>query len=203
MIYRKPLVDFSQHRIIGKDGEDRDWFPAVQKDSLMWEIAATTGGIFLDLDTTSLLDISEILGEADFVSGIDIRYADSIDYGWRNNAIIICQPESVVAKELWARTASIYLDTDELWYYALGPSLLSQVVNDHVMKKHFEMPGSLDAEVITPPDGVLGGFSSIDEVQDYFSASMKDTRAIVDTVLKNTRVIHWFGQTDSPKSGVE
>ena len=77
-------------------------FPLVQQRSIMsdwmrWHALYEYGGLYLDLDTLSIRDITELLGDKDVCVGME----NPNDYTWLGSHTIIAKPKSEVIKHAW------------------------------------------------------------------------------------------------------
>ena len=153
------------------------WSRVVSKDVILWDLASTTGGIFLDSDTTSRSDISCLLGDHDFVSPVDVVWNNQGN-GWRNNAILVCKPNSEVAKKCFAQTKN-YLSMADLPLWCIASKLLTDILNSD---------SELLAKTYTPRHRELGAFCGGSEAAAYVSGN-------TNILPPFSRVIHWFSSS--------
>lgn len=158
------------------DLSEEHWMRVVTKDVIFWELASSPGGLFLDLDTTSLRDVTHLLGDDDIVSPIDVpwNYSDP-NVGWRNVAVLITRPNSQVAKVCLDRTAEL-LKRGNMSYFELGPKVLTDVLNARGFDK-----------VFTPSHRMLGAFCGGSEA----AAHLQNAYPMPD----NAKVVHWFSSS--------
>jgi hypothetical protein len=126
---------------------------AYEKDYMLWRIGYTYGGMFLDLDTISVNDMSGLLGDKDMVVPLDIENEIDCEHPF-NNAIIIMSPMSMIAKELLDEAERILAQESVKWGDT-GPALLTNIV-----KKYRD-------RVSIAPFRTLGGFGGNERDQIY------------------------------------
>lgn len=99
---------------------------AYEKDYMLWRIGYTYGGMFLDLDTVSVNDMSGLLGDKDMVVPLDIENEIDCEHPF-NNAIMIMSPMSPVVKDLLDEAERILAQESVKWGDT-GPALLTNIV---------------------------------------------------------------------------
>lgn len=158
------------------DLSEEHWTRVVTKDVMFWELAVREGGLFLDLDTTSVADVSFLLENYDMVSPLDVGWDPANPtYGWRNVAILMMRRQSDVANQCLRRLQDI-LSKPNMQYFELGPKLLTHVLNE----RGFD-------NVFTPPHRMLGGFTGGVEASQYLNWKFE--------LAENTRILHWFSSS--------
>ncbi len=152
------------------------WMRVVTKDVIFWELAFERGGLFLDLDTFCLADVTELLGDYDVVSPIDVPW-DPIrpEIGWRNVAVLITRKFSSLAGACLEATKKI-LTSGNMSYFELGPKVLTNTVH----ARGFD-------GIKTPPYRMMGGFGGGNEVAAYLMGHIE--------LPAETRVVHWFSSS--------
>lgn len=179
MIEYRPKLDV-RAAVQNRDPQSRadlsedHWMRVVTKDVMFWELASTRGGLFLDLDTTCLSDVTQLLGSYDIVSPIDVPW-DGGNIGWRNVAVLITRPGSEVANACLQATTKILL-RGGMSYFELGPKILTDVMN----ARGFH-------QVYTPPHRMLGGFCGGNEAAAYLNGWLR--------LESHVRVVHWFSSS--------
>lgn len=153
------------------------WRQTVIKDIMLWELAESHGGLFLDLDTVCLADATHFLGEHGMVSPIDVPWDGEANLvGWRNTAILMTragsEPIKACADEMRRRVS----DTSAQPVFFLGPKLLTEVL-------HWRGLG----DVFTPPYRTLGAFGGGSESAGYLHGWF--------ALPPQAKIVHWFSSS--------
>lgn len=159
------------------DRDPEHWRNIILKDVMLWELAATHGGLFLDLDTVCLRDVTCLLAGHEMVSPIDVPWdGEANTVGWRNAAILIARAGSQPVMACLMESIRRVNETGTKDFFSMGPKLISDVLNNG------RFPG-----VYTPPYRMLGAFGGGVEAACYLAGAME--------LPANARVIHWFSSS--------
>lgn len=172
------LPKFSVSGAAGNAGLKGDhWENIILKDVMLWELASSHGGLFLDLDTVCLSDVTCLLAGHGMVSPIDVPWdGDANTTGWRNAAILLARPGSAPVMACLNEMIQRVNDTGTKDFFSLGPKLISDVLNKHKFD-----------DVFTPPYRMLGAFGGGIEAAHYLEGEMP--------LPPNARVVHWFSSS--------
>lgn len=143
------------------------------KDYMEWVILAAHGGLFLDLDTLSVKDVT-YRGEnsADLFVSLDVEDATTIPFPY-NNAVVIAKAESIAAKRMRYFATALMNQSETIWGLT-GPILLS------IMKEVSSGIASPDHKVFCP----FGG----NEISKIYEENPKLE------LSPNTEVIHLYAK---------
>ena len=140
------------------------------KDYLAYKILYEEGGIVADLDTLFLKDITDLLGDYDFVVAMDCEKESQEVYPC-NSSMFIGRKGSPITKDLMHITKHILNQPWEIQWGSTGPVLVTTVVREHRER------------VLVTEHGVLGGFGGHEAKILYDD----------DGILKeNCKVVHLF-----------
>ena len=140
------------------------------KDYLAYKILYEEGGIVADLDTLFLKDITDLLGDYDFVVAMDCEKESQEVYPY-NSSMFIGRKGSPITKDLMHITKHILNQPWEIQWGSTGPVLVTTVVREHKEK------------VFVTEHGVLGGFGG------HEAKILYDDNGILK---ENCKVVHLF-----------
>jgi glycosyltransferase involved in cell wall biosynthesis len=149
--------------------KSEDFQGAVLKDYWMWELGYEHGGIFMDLDTISLQDISNMLGDKEMVVPLDIENEGDCEHPF-NNAIVIIKKGSTVAAEL-SLECECRLVLNDIKWGDTGPALLTNIIKANKDK------------VVVAPFRQLGGYGG-HECQEIYERD--------GLLISEAKIIHCF-----------
>ena len=99
---------------------------AAVKDYIEWVTLYNNGGIFIDLDTFSIRDMSKLLGNFDALATPEQRNNDSVyDVG-----VVIAKKGSLVAKEALGYAIEALTNPNSI-YTSTGPVAFTKAVHNH------------------------------------------------------------------------
>jgi len=142
---------------------------AVVKDYWLWYLGYNHGGIFMDLDTISLRDISNLIGDKEIAVPLDIEREEDCEHPF-NNAIVIIKKNSHIALALSVESESRLMNSTMSWGDT-GPALLTNII-----KKNRK-----EVEII--PFRQVGGYSGHECMELYQRNGM---------LIQQASVIHCF-----------
>lgn len=140
------------------------------KDYLAYNILYEEGGIVADLDTLFLKDITDLLGDYDFVVAMDCERESQEVYPY-NSSMFIGRKGSPITKDLMHIAKHILMQPWEIQWGSTGPVLVTTVVREHRER------------VLVTEHGVLGGFGGHEAKAIYEDNGV---------LRENCRVIHLF-----------
>jgi hypothetical protein len=143
---------------------------ATQKDYTEWLLGYTQGGIFMDLDTISLENISDLLtDDVDAVVPLDIEHETDCEHPF-NDDIMIIRENSEIAKAFYEECERVLAQSHMKWGDA-GPAMVTKIVQKYRDR------------VNIIPFRVLGGYDGHEFKQIYSGEH---------TLAPQTRVLHAF-----------
>jgi hypothetical protein len=102
---------------------------AIIKDYWMWYLGYRYGGIFMDLDTISLKDMTGLLGDRDMVVQQDIEGELDCEHPF-NNAICIMKAKSKIVQSLFDK-AVVALGDPFMKWGDTGPALMTDIIKNN------------------------------------------------------------------------
>lgn len=158
------------------------FYSAHLKDYLEWQILYWHGGLFLDLDTFSLADASDVL-ESDKEVVATPYQNPALSMAPFNNAIVIAKPKSIIIEECMDSTFDILknqkLCADD--WGITGPGIFSRTVMQHLDRVTF------------PPYGIWGKpWWEVEEIVSTIEAFKDDGK-----LTGVERILHLFASSQS------
>ena len=113
--------------LIGKPDHFRS---AHLKDYLSYKVLYEYGGTCMDLDTVSLGDITEIIGDKEMMIPSEMKNPNEIRYAF-NSAILSGKKGSPLLRELIEQAESI-LNKNDITWGECGPMLVSDIAHKYI-----------------------------------------------------------------------
>jgi hypothetical protein len=118
------------------EGKDANFVAAHLKDYWQWKILNAYGGLYLDLDTISISDATDLLNRTDecqsgamahpdLIASLDVEDVKSIAFPY-NNAVVLAVKHSPITQRLAQISEALFNMTNMPWGMS-GPILLSMV----------------------------------------------------------------------------
>ena len=147
------------------------------KDFVVYNVLYYNGGVYMDLDTISISDVSELLGDKELVVPTDAENPKDFTYHY-NGAILVGKKKSPLLLEAINTAIERFSMREGFTWGMTGPILISEIVFKNTDK------------VFLPEFGVCGGYTGYGIVNFY-----KENYPI--ELDKKVRVVHLFAQASN------
>jgi predicted O-methyltransferase YrrM len=104
------------------------------KDHMQWEILSTHGGLYLDMDTVSIMDITDLMtDEYTLFASLEMEDSYAIPFPF-NGAVVCVNPDKLddpanPVRTLNKNVVGLFNESDMMWGIT-GPILLSMIINE-------------------------------------------------------------------------
>ena len=163
-------------------GQPEHFIKAHMKDYLNYKNLYENGGLYLDLDTFCISDVTMLLGDKELVVPTDARKPEDFRYHY-NGAILLGKRDSpLLAEALTTATTRLNRKPEDFPWGLTGPILISEVVFKH------------EKDIFIPEFRVCGGYAG-DEIGQLYK---EDLNINLDPKV---RVIHLFAGVSNRLGG--
>ena len=152
------------------------------KDYLNYKTLYEQGGLYLDLDTFSISDVTYLLGDKELVVPTDAERPEDFKYHY-NGAILMGKKGSPLLLEALAECEKRLNQTEEFRWGMTGPILISEIVFKH------------EEDIFIPEFRECGGFAG----HEITSIYKNDLNTELDPKV---RVIHLFAGVSNKDGGL-
>jgi len=164
---------------------DPDSIRGAQKDEAEWNILFQFGGVFLDLDTLCVREITSLLKSREFFASLDVKDPHTIAFPFNNAVVGVDRPAHPIVERILVHVMG-KLNQSVTWGDT-GPIVLSTVLRSYYSE-------SLSTKYVVPHE-VLCPYGG-NEVGVYYEESENLSRPV--TLPEDTRVFHLYAKASGP-----
>jgi glycosyltransferase involved in cell wall biosynthesis len=123
-------AEFPKFRVL--EGKDSHFRMAHMVDWCRWKVLYEYGGMFMDMDTLSLKDMSDLLGNKEVVAPLRVKDWDATAFPL-NNAFVACVSNSPIIGSILRFVEGKMSEKDMSWGDT-GPLIFNTIIREHLDK---------------------------------------------------------------------